>query len=40
MHETKRHASTIVRRLKQHYPNATCALDHSSPFELLVATIL
>jgi endonuclease-3 len=30
----------IIERLKQRYPDAKCALDHQSPLELLVATIL
>jgi endonuclease III len=30
----------ILRRLDQLYPNVTCALTHSSAWELLVATIL
>jgi endonuclease-3 len=30
----------IYRRLLRLYPDATCALHHRSPFELLVATIL
>lgn len=30
----------ILRRLDLMYPNATCALHHSNPWELLVATIL
>jgi len=30
----------IVRRLRAAHPDARCALDHTSPFELLVATIL
>ena len=30
----------ILRRLKEEYPDAKCALLHQSPFELLVATIL
>lgn len=30
----------IIRRLKREYPNAECALVHSNPFELLIATIL
>ena len=30
----------VVRRLKKAYPEATCALEHRTPFELLVATIL
>ena len=30
----------IIRRLKKAYPDAHCALNHTSPFELLIATIL
>lgn len=30
----------IISRLKRHYPDARCALDHGNPLELLVATIL
>ena len=30
----------ILRRLKKAYPGAKCALEHQTPFELLVATIL
>lgn len=30
----------IIRRLKKAYPEAHCALVHTSPFELLIATIL
>jgi endonuclease III len=30
----------IVERLRRAYPNAQCALGHSNPLELLVATIL
>ncbi len=30
----------IIARLWRHYPDARCALDHSNPLELLVATIL
>jgi endonuclease III len=29
-----------LKKLKIHYPDAHCALDHSNAFELLVATIL
>ena len=36
---TKR-AGKIFAILKKRYPGATCALHHSSPLELLVATIL
>src|SRR5215468_3534781 len=44
MKETKEqlHARTgrIIRALKKTYPQATCALNHTNPFELLIATIL
>lgn len=30
----------IIERLKRMYPDAHCALIHTSPFELLIATIL
>jgi endonuclease-3 len=30
----------VLRQLRRAYPDATCSLDHSSPLELLVATIL
>jgi endonuclease-3 len=30
----------ILKKLDEMYPNATCALHHNSPWELLVATIL
>ena len=33
-------ARTVLRRLAKAYPDATCALNFSTPFELLVATIL
>ena len=33
-------APEIFRRLAAQYPDAHCALDHHSPYELLVATIL
>ena len=32
--------SEIVRRLSDEYPDATCALLHENPYQLLVATIL
>jgi endonuclease-3 len=44
MKETKEQLQTrvgqILRALKKTYPQATCALNHTNPFELLVATIL
>jgi endonuclease-3 len=36
----KKRTRRIVGLLKREYPDATCSLDHSSPLELLVATIL
>ncbi len=38
--EAKRHAGQIVRRLAKYYPDAVCALNFSSPLQLLIATIL
>jgi endonuclease-3 len=38
--ERKARAKRIVRALGRAYPDARCALDHESPFQLLVATIL
>ena len=34
------HAREIDRRLKTHYPDARCALDFTTPFQLAIATIL
>ena len=33
-------AVEVVKRLKKIYPDAHCELDHETPFQLLVATIL
>lgn len=33
-------ALEILRRLRQRFPDAHCELDHESPYQLLVATIL
>lgn len=38
--ENKNRADEIIRRLKNEYPDAHCALVHRNAFELLVATIL
>jgi len=38
--ELKARLRDVVRRLKRAYPDAKCSLNHSNPFELLVATIL
>jgi endonuclease-3 len=38
--ERKKRAQRIARALRRAYPDAKCALDFESPFQLLVATIL
>ncbi len=38
--QLKERTAQIVRALKKTYPDATCALNHANPFELLIATIL
>jgi len=38
--QAKRHASRVVRALRKDYPDAVCALQHRSAFQLLIATIL
>ena len=38
--EKKRRVRQIIRTLKKEHPDARCSLDHTSPLELLVATIL
>ncbi|HVX40990.1 MAG TPA: endonuclease III [Gemmatimonadaceae bacterium] len=37
---TREYAATIYDRLVAHYPDAHCALDFKTPFQLLIATIL
>lgn len=37
---TAKRATAILGKLAAAYPDARCALDHRTPFELLVATIL
>lgn len=38
--DVKARTGEIIRRLRKQYPDAHCALNHSNPFQLLVATIL
>jgi len=38
--EEKRRVRQIIKLLRGEYPEARCSLDHTSPLELLVATIL
>ncbi|HKO99301.1 MAG TPA: endonuclease III [Pyrinomonadaceae bacterium] len=40
MDELKQRVRKIIRLLKRAYPDAKCSLNHSNPFELLIATIL
>lgn len=40
LRNAKDRVGPIIRTLKRQYPAAHCALDHRSPLELLVATIL
>ncbi len=32
--------AAVIRMLRKAYPEAGCSLDHKSPYELLMATIL
>jgi endonuclease-3 len=38
--EERRRVRQLIRLLRREYPEARCSLDHTSPLELLVATIL
>ncbi|MBV9266045.1 MAG: endonuclease III, partial [Acidobacteriaceae bacterium] len=38
--ERKQRLNRILAELDKLFPNATCALNHKTPWELLVATIL
>jgi endonuclease III len=38
--DRKKQAAEVIRRLRREYPDAHCALNHTTPFELLIATIL
>jgi endonuclease-3 len=38
--DLKKRTAEIIKRLKKTYPDAHCALNHTTPFELLIATIL
>jgi endonuclease-3 len=38
--EEQQRTRKIIRLLKREYPDARCSLNHSSPLELLIATIL
>jgi endonuclease-3 len=38
--DKKLRTTEIIKRLRKAYPDAHCALNHTNPFELLIATIL
>src|SRR5574339_277745 len=38
--DRNKRTAEIIKRLKKAYPDAHCALNHTNPFELLIATIL
>ena len=38
--DRKKQTLEVIKRLKKAYPDAHCALNHTTPFELLIATIL
>ncbi len=38
--DKKARTAEVIKRLKKAYPDAHCALNHTTPFELLIATIL
>lgn len=38
--DLRKRTAEIIKRLKKAYPDAHCALNHTNPFELLIATIL
>lgn len=38
--DKKKQTTEVIKRLKNEYPDAHCALNHTNAFELLVATIL
>lgn len=40
LNQKKLRSKEIIRLLRHYYPNATCALNFETPFQLLIATIL
>lgn len=38
--KTKKEAQEIIKILKEHYPDAVCSLDFTSPFEMMVSVML
>jgi endonuclease-3 len=40
MKESQQKVAGIIKLMDEHYPDLKCPLDHKSPFQLMVATIL
>lgn len=38
--KTKKQTIEIIKKLKEYYPDATCSLDFTSPFEMMIAVML
>ena len=38
--KTKKDAIKVIEILKEFYPDATCSLDFSNPFEMVIAVML
>lgn len=38
--KTKKEAIKIIEILKEYYPDCTCSLDFSSPFEMMISVML
>ena len=38
--KTKKEATKIIEILKEYYPDCTCSLDFTSPFEMMIAVML
>ncbi len=38
--KTKKEATKIIEILKEYYPDCTCSLDFTTPFEMLIAVML
>ena len=38
--KTKKETVEIINKLKEYYPDATCSLDFSTPFEMMISVML
>ena len=36
----KEEAIEIIKKLKEYYPDATCSLEFTSPFEMMISVML